>query len=260
MKKKKWVALGCALAVLLGIACNLSLKEVFYDINTGKLSAPVKIAFLSDVHNSSFGKGQCQLIDGIEEFGADIVVFGGDLFDEYNSEENSWALVDALADKYPCYYAIGNHELNTGKVFDLKKQMEERGVSVLEDETELIEINGQKIRICGTENVWDENAVSELDDTYSVLVHHYPNDFPELSVKGFDLILAGHAHGGQWRLPGLINGLYAPDQGLFPEYAGGYYSENGTEMIVSRGLWKSYGIIYIPRVFNRPELVLITLN
>ncbi|MBQ8841806.1 MAG: metallophosphoesterase [Ruminiclostridium sp.] len=260
MKRKKWVMLGCALAVLLGIACNLSLKTVFYDIETDKLDAQIKIAFLSDVHNSRFGKGQSGIIDEIEAYGADIVVFGGDLFDEYNKEDNSWALVDALAQKYPCFYAVGNHEFKTRKVTEYKEKMSERGVRVLVDETEVIEINGQQIRICGTENVWDENAVSELDDKYSVLIHHYPDDFPELSVKGFDLILAGHAHGGQWRIPGILNGLYAPDQGLFPEYAGGYYCENGTEMIVSRGMWKHYGIIYIPRVFNRPELVFVTLN
>lgn len=260
MKKRTKLAIACAAAVFLGISCNLSLKAVNYEIETEKLSGTVRIAFLSDVHNSLYGKGQSKLIKEIEEFGADIVVFGGDLFDEFNGEENSWALVDALSDKYPCYYAIGNHELKTGRVNEIKKAMADKGVRVLEDETEVIEINGQKIRICGTENVWDENAVSQLDDTYSVLIHHYPDDFPELSRKGFDLILAGHAHGGQWRIPGLLNGLYAPDQGFFPEYAGGYYSENGTEMLVSRGLWKSYGLIYVPRVFNRPELVLVTLN
>lgn len=248
------------MAVFIGYACRLSLNTVEYRIETDKISSPVKIAFISDVHNSLFGKGQSELTGEIDRFGADMVLFGGDLFDEYNREENSWTLVKALVEKYPCFYAVGNHEFKTGKALEYKEKMAELGVRVLEDETEIVEFNGQKIRVCGTENVWDENAVSQLDGTYSVLLHHYPDDFPELSVKGYDLILAGHAHGGQWRIPGILNGVFAPDQGLFPEYAGGYYKENGTEMLVSRGLWKHFGIMYIPRVFNRPELLLITIN
>lgn len=252
--------IACVTAILIGYACRLSLNCVEYEINTDKISSPVKIAFISDVHNSLFGKGQSEITEAIEKFGADAVLFGGDLFDEYNSEENSWMLVKALVNEYPCYYAVGNHEYETGNAKYYKAEMAALGVRVLEDETELVELNGQKIRICGTENSWDTNAVSQLDGHYSVLLHHYPDDFPELSGKGYDLILAGHAHGGQWRIPGVLNGLFAPGQGLFPEYAGGYYEENGTEMLVSRGMWKHYSIIYIPRVFNRPELLLITIN
>ena len=252
--------IACGIAVFAGIACNLSLDTARYEIESEKITAPVKIAFLSDVHNSLYGKGQSELIAEIDGFGADIVLFGGDLFDEHNGEENSWTLVNALVEKYPCFYTTGNHEINTGKIHFYKKEMRNRGVIVLEDDTAVIEINGQKIRICGTENYWDENALSQLDELFSIDLHHYPEDFPRMRGNGFDLILAGHAHGGQWRLPGVINGLFAPDEGLFPKYAGGYYNENGTEMIVSRGLYKNASCYVIPRIFNRPELVLITLK
>ncbi len=250
----------CLAALFLGYACRLSLNVVKYSVDTDKVSSPVKIAFISDLHNSRFGKGQSEIINAINEFGTDIVLFGGDLFDEYNSEENSWTLVKALVKEYPCFYAVGNHEFETGNVKYYKEQMSALGVTVLADDTRLVDVNGQKIRICGTENSWDNKAVSQLDENYSVLLHHYPDDFPEMSQKGFDLILAGHAHGGQWRIPGLIEGVFAPGQGLFPKYVGGYYEEKGTKMLVSRGLWKHYSCIYIPRVFNRPELLLITIN
>lgn len=138
--------------------------------------------------------------------------------------------------------------------------MRKLGAAVLEDETEIIEINGEKIRICGTENVWDENAASQLDECYSVLLHHFPEDFPQIAEKGFDLVLSGHAHGGQWRIPGILNGLYAPDGGFFPKYAGGFYNLNGADMIVSRGLYKNLSCCFIPRIFNRPELVFVTVN
>lgn len=251
----------CIMAVFIGCACSLSLNSVEYELETDKISSPVKIAFISDVHNSLFGKDQSEITGEIEKFGADLVLFGGDLFDEYNGEENSWTLVNELVGKYPCFYAVGNHEFETGKSLEYKRKMAELGVTVLADDSRVVDVNGQKVRICGTEHVWQtENAEAQLDGTYSVLLHHYPDDFPELWEKDFDLILAGHAHGGQWRIPGLLNGVFAPDQGLFPEYAGGYYEENGTVMLVSRGLWKHFGIMYIPRVFNRPELLLITIN
>ena len=260
MKRKTKLAIVCGLAVLAGFACNLSLNTVHYEIESEKITAPVKIAFLSDVHNSLYGKGQSELIEEIADFGADIVLFGGDLFDEHNGTENSWALVDALAGEYPCYYAIGNHERKTRMAEYYKEEMQKRGVTVLADETAVAEVNGQKIRICGTEYLSDKNAVSQLDELFSVDLHHFPEDFPTMSQKGFDLILSGHAHGGQWRIPYLLNGVYSPGEGLFPQYAGGYYSENGAEMIVSRGLYRNFSCLFIPRVFNRPELVLITLE
>ena len=71
-------------------------------------------------------------------------------------------------------------------------------------------------------------------------------------------MLCGHAHGGQWRIPGILNGLYCPGEGLFPEYAGGLYEKDGTVMIVSRGLAKESNIV--PRIFNRPELVIIDIR
>ncbi len=260
MTHRTKLAIVCGAAVLLGIACRLGLNVVHYEIDSEKITAPVKIAFLSDVHNSFYGKGQCELVDAIEDFGADIVLFGGDLFDEHNGTDNSWALVDALAGEYPCFYAIGNHELKTRIADYYKYEMTKRGVIVLADSSSVVEVNGQKIRICGTEHFSDRKVYKELDELYSIDLHHYPDDFPMMSKKGFDLILSGHAHGGQWRIPYILNGLYAPAEGFFPKYAGGYYNENGTEMIVSRGLYKNLSCIVMPRIFNRPELVLITLE
>ncbi len=260
MKHRTKLAIACGIAVFAGIACRLSLNIVHYEIESDKISAPVKIAFISDLHNSLYGKEQSEIIQGIADFGTDIVLFGGDIFDEHNGTDNSWTLVDALCAEYPCFYTVGNHEYKTKMPDFYKEEMAKRGITVLDDETAVIEVNGQQLRICGTEFLSDKNAVTELDDLYSIDLHHYPEDFPVMREKGFDLILSGHAHGGQWRIPYLVNGLYAPGEGLFPKYAGGYYSENGTEMIVSRGLYKNFSCLFIPRVFNRPELVLITLK
>ena len=90
------------------------------------------------------------------------------------------------------------------------------------------------------------------------MLSHRPELFESYVSREFDLVVCGHAHGGQWRLPGLINGVYAPNQGLFPKYAGGEYEKNGTTMIVSRGLARRMDIV--PRIFNPPELVVITVS
>ena len=96
-----------------------------------------------------------------------------------------------------------------------------------------------------------------FEESFNLLLIHAPDNFEDYARLGFDLVLCGHTHGGQWRIPGLLNGIYAPGQGLFPKYAGGLYEKDGTTMIVSRGLAKES--TYIPRIFNRPELVIIDI-
>ena len=93
---------------------------------------------------------------------------------------------------------------------------------------------------------------------YSILLSHRPEYYETYKKYGYDLVLSGHAHGGQWRIPGILNGLYAPHQGLFPDYAGGAYDYPGGTLVVSRGLDR-WGI-KLPRIFNRPELVIIEVK
>ena len=108
-----------------------------------------------------------------------------------------------------------------------------------------------------TYTIESEQAAQD-GEAFSILLTHRPERVEDYVGRGFDLVLAGHAHGGQWRLPGLINGLIAPNQGLFPRYAGGRYALDGdTTMIVSRGLARES--TRIPRLFNRPELVVVDI-
>ena len=91
---------------------------------------------------------------------------------------------------------------------------------------------------------------------FRILLAHRPEHFASYAREGVDLVLAGHAHGGQWRLPGL-GGLYAPSQGMFPKYDAGTFMEGNTVMVVSRGLGNSGFPI---RLNNRPEVVVVTLS
>lgn len=93
-------------------------------------------------------------------------------------------------------------------------------------------------------------------DRYNVLLSHRPEFLEEYAEEQVDLVLSGHAHGGQVRLP-FIGGLVAPNQGILPKYTAGLYEQQNTSMIVSRGLGNS---IIPQRIFNRPEIVVVQLN
>jgi len=102
-------------------------------------------------------------------------------------------------------------------------------------------------------------AVGQAQEGYcTVLLSHRPEFFELYQKYDVDLVLCGHTHGGQWRIPYLLNGLVAPHQGFFPKYAGGRYDAENMTMIISRGLARE--TTKIPRVFNRPELVIVELE
>ena len=108
---------------------------------------------------------------------------------------------------------------------------------------------------------FDENSINLLgeicsDNVFTVLLSHRPELFYEYVCAGAELVLSGHAHGGQFRIP-FIGGVYAPHQGILPEYDAGLYTEGDTNMYVSRGIGNSDFPI---RINNRPEIVFIELT
>lgn len=269
MSRKKFIALSAvitALAVAAPFVCSEKLSETFYTLSSDKISAPVKIAFLSDLHNTLYGYDMSELTDCVDRFAPDIVIIGGDLFDRHWNEKNSLRLAEKLAAKYPCFYALGNHELHYGVQNKARQLTSALGVNVLSlnNYSDDIEVNGNSIRVLGFDGMeyngqYEQVKKAVSESQFNLLVYHFPEDYPKLSGDGYDLILAGHTHGGQIRIPGLMNGLYAPGQGLFPKYSCGEYHENGSCMIISRGLQRSLHDLVVPRVFNTPEAVFITI-
>ena len=264
--KKKLILnlIAAAVVVAVPFVCSLALKEVDYTVESDKISGEIRLAFISDLHNSRYGEKMRELVDAVRSYNPDAVIFGGDMYDEYWGENNADLLIDRLASEYKCFYTIGNHEMHIDERM-IKEKVAGKGVTVLENDCFDMEIRGNKLRIIGLEGMLDEEGCEKAlscvsEDSYNLLIDHYPEHFPDLSDKGFDLILSGHAHGGQVTIPFILNGVYAPNQGLFPKYAGGRYSENGTEMVVSRGLHRNVSNILVPRVFNRPELVFVTIG
>ena len=249
------------------------MKIQHYSLESEKLTAPVRIVLITDLHSCSYGKGQRELIDAIHAQKPDIILLGGDICDDKLPHRNTELVLRAIADKYPCYYVTGNHEYWSREIEKILKIFESYNVPVLEGSFDTIDVRGQKLNICGisdpdilkytdknysiTEQLKDAAVASE-NGNYTILLAHRPELIDSYLNYDFDLILAGHAHGGQWRLPGIINGLFAPNQGFFPRYAGGKYRFDDSYMIVSRGLARES--TRIPRIFNRPELVVIDIS
>ncbi len=228
-----------------------------------------RILQISDLHNHQFGSNQERLLKSIKAISPDLIVVTGDLIDRrrYNLEP----IQELLANfpDLPTYSVSGNHEIWSGNYPEVKALIETNGWHALDNQSAIISRDNDSIQIIGlmdpasrdqgdiqanvTQNL---NALSIQSDKFTILLSHRPNPFETYANYSIDLVFSGHAHGGQFRLP-FLGGFIAPDQGLFPEYTEGMHTLNQTTMVVSRGLGNSI----IPlRVFNRPELVVVTLQ
>ncbi len=230
-----------------------------------------RIAHVSDLHNAQMGKENEKLIELLKAAEPDMIAITGDIIDSQNTDiDIAIQFVTEAVKIAPCFYVTGNHEAWVAQSVyaELEQQMQEVGVTVLHDSEILLERNGVFVSLIGMDdpdyaaqklgslNV--DQQIKELTATenYTILLSHRPELFQHYCEAEIDLVLSGHAHGGQFRLP-FVGGLVAPDQGLFPEYDAGQYFDGDTNMIVSRGIGNS--IIPI-RFNNRPEVVLIELQ
>lgn len=269
-KRKRLIIFGIivsALVFLFVFALNDRLTVRYYEIESNEINHNVRIAFVADLHSWFYGEEQGALLRCIDDQHPDIILFGGDIVDDQLPQENAVIVLKSSAEKYPCYYVSGNHEYWSGKLGDIKKMIEGYGVVVLEGQSETVTINGQALNICGVDDaeIGEDNYIQQIADAesqtdptlFTIFMAHRPEYIDTYLRHDFDLILSGHAHGGLWRLPGIVNGFFAPNQGYFPKYAGGAYKFNEKCFIVSRGLSKTTASI--PRVFNPPELVIVDI-
>ncbi len=269
-KRKKLIVFAIiisAIVILIIFALNEKLTIRYYEIESNKINDNVRIAFVADLHSCYYGEGQTELLSCIDEQQPDIILFGGDIVDDDLPFDNAVTVLKSLAGKYPCYYVSGNHEYWSGKIDIIKQMIAGYGIIILEGQGETVAVNEQLINICGVDdaeigesNFMQQivNAEGQTDPTlFTIFIAHRPEYINTYLQYDFNLILSGHAHGGQWRIPGIINGLLAPNQGFFPKYAGGIYEFSDKTFIVSRGLAKES--TRIPRIFNPPELVMVDI-
>jgi predicted MPP superfamily phosphohydrolase len=272
------VLLAAALSV--GCATHASLRTTRYSV-PAPVGSPFVIALVTDLHGDVYGRDQTPLLDRLREEEPDIIVLAGDIYDDKAPPLGARLLLSGSLAIAPVFYVTGNHEHGMGRGTEIRREVEEAGAAVLSDSYVTLDLRGDSIVIAGVEDpgVGLDNRTHRQPDAeatlaraaslagYRILLCHRPELALRYAGLGFDLILSGHTHGGQVRFAG--RGLYAPGQGLFPRYSGGVYTLDAdadatrratrrATLVVSRGLttrrprW--------PRIFNPPELVIITVS
>lgn len=278
---KKTLALSASAATLALAAAavsELSIQTTEYALHTGKLLRPIRAAALSDLHFSVFGKDNRRLLEAVRKTEPDVILLMGDFFDFHRGRSNKELVMKTLSSLRaiaPTYLTPGNHDLRyqilTGE--DWKRNAESVGVTVLNGDFCDVQIQGQNVRIGGIFDhsvypedfgeAWHSSPVYaflrdfEQTDDLTLLLMHRPNTFIYTDdAWNIDAVFCGHDHGGIWRLP-LLGGVYAPEQGFFPEYDKGEYDFGKMKMFLSSGL---EGYYLVPRLFNRPEIISLTIQ
>lgn len=265
------VIISLLFVILFGMAFQCFPVIKSYHIVSGKLLTGQRIALLTDLHGCLHGRKNGRLLRMLDKVSPDYICIAGDMTvknGEYT--DDMLELLRKLSEKYPVYYAPGNHEIRMPQYDEYRQQLRQYGVQYLENQVLPI---GGNVLVYGLDlpeywyhKVWEKREMGAGDITdllgdcdencFSILLAHNPEYFPQYAQWGADLTLSGHVHGGIIRLPRL-GGVIAPSLQLFPTYDAGLFEEKGRHMVLSRGL----GLHHIKvRYFNRPELSVINLS
>ena len=238
-----------------------------YTIKSNKVNDNINVIIISDLHENIFGEDNTDLIKNIEKQSPDIILVAGDMTNEDSTDIKLVTnLMKCLSEIAPVFYSLGNTEYDNIKKFnsDIIEQLEDINVTVLNNEYKDVKINNITIRIggmydyaFGVENKKVYNFLCDFKDTksYKIMMAHRPDSFifgDASEVWDIDLVVSGHTHGGQVRLP-FMGGLYVGDQGYFPMYDKGLFDLNKIKILITSGLGS--GKQKIPRFNNVPEVV-----
>ena len=245
-----------------------------FTVTSDKISVPLRMLLISDLHDHCFSNSNEKLVEKIREQSPDLIIVDGDISE---NDDVAVELVRSLTEIAPVYYSLGNHEyyyVEAGHD-DLQEDLEEAGAVVLNYQSVDVKVNGNSIRLGGLyEYGFDtsmqsaeenQKVISYLEeyvdtDRYLVMCAHRPESFYPWDMAdqwGIDLVLSGHLHGGQAIIPG-IGGLYNPLDGFFPKYDYGQYKLGNSDMIITRGLGSNPKIL--PRFNNPPEIAVVDVE
>ena len=275
------IVLVLAVALLGIIGGNLILNRnftvSFYQITCEKVSDNIRIVELADLHNSEYGKKNSKLISKIEALHPDLIVYAGDMMNEEDSDYSVlFDLSDKLSEIAPIYACYGNNELDQWLFYDktFTDQLEKHNVNLLSNEAEVVKVGNTYLQLVAISDNAEQYDVKtnngkrfieslEPTDNCRICLTHYPELFnKKLLGNNIDIAFTGHAHGGQIRVP-YVGGLYSTGEGFLPKFTSGVVeADDGTQVVVSRGLGNSSeatGIkgVVIPRINNQPELVVV---
>ena len=247
-------------------------RHILSPANLPESFSGFRIVQVSDLHNKDF-KGR--LIRKISSLNPDIIVITGDIIDSRHTDTDiALKFAENAVNIAPVYYVTGNHESRLKDIYpEFRESLENLGVTVLDCRSVTLEKNGDEIVLAGMNDLTfygsstlDENTIvfkemlnnlgREKGDRTGILLSRRPEIFDTYVESGFEVVLTGHAHGGQIRLP-FVGGILTPNQGFFPEYDAGLYQKENTSMIISRGLGNS---LFPFRIGNRPEIIVCELE
>lgn len=272
----KWLSMGGAILIIIATLIwqnkNIGItRYTFIHKDLPKSMEGLRILHISDLHNWDT---QGRLMELTKQEEPDVIFITGDLIDGRNTRVDlALSLTEELVQLAPVYYVQGNHEGRSSQYPRLRKGLLEMGVTVLEDQVSEFFLNGDSIVIGGLRDpsgrlgaTYDgpqevsagtrnrlRKMMEEASKPIFFLLAHRPERMDDYAQMGIPLVFAGHSHGGQIRVP-FLGGLIAPNQGFLPKYDGGWYLQNQTQMVVSRGLGNS---IFPLRIANPPELVIV---
>ncbi len=275
MRKRLLMVMLVAILGFIVYRGNTTVGVTYYDISFARLPESFDsytIVQLSDLHDAKFGDNHGKVVNQVWEIAPHAIFITGDFIDANRYDlAQSLLLVKELQHVAPIYYVTGNHEIATNDTERIKAALKDYQVQVLSDEAKIIRsTEGETIAIGGIEDplsspLQDEEAVRQAiartfqhvpDDTFKILLSHRPEQFNQYVANRIDITFSGHAHGGQFRVPG-IGGLISPGQGWFPDLTSGVHEKVDSRLVVSRGIGNSM----IPiRLFNQPEIVVVTMK
>lgn len=285
-KEEEMFAVLCMIFAILVVFC---LWVILYDTHhfvtvkyhffSRLIKQSTRLVMISDLHNYQYGRGNSQLLAAIHEAHPDMIVIAGDVItaDRHEKFDKTMDFLKQLKERYPIYYAYGNHEQkislyksykDLGERFE--KALAETGIKPLRNTH--VDIADRGLSVYGLEIEHDyykratvkalpDGYIEKLlghpkEDSYSILLAHNPEYFPEYVGWGAELVLSGHTHGGIIRVP-FLGGFISPSLRLFPEYDGGLFTEGKTSMVLGRGLGSHTPKV---RLFNPAELIVVELE
>ena len=250
-------------------------KITTYDIEDDKISEDKTVVFLSDYHEAKSINEK--IVSAVDKVSPDVILVGGDMINGFEHEglvESSGALLNKLVEKYPVYYAYGNHE---AKLIDIAPSVWNKYQESLSSDikyllNDSVSLEGN-IRVYGlntpreyykrgfgfprlTKKEIEELLGEKSKNEFGVLLGHAPDFIEGYTSWGADLSLSGHFHGGMVRLP-FLGGVVSPRLLLLPRYDYGIYEENSKKEIVTNGLGQHSIKL---RINNIPEIVQVNLK
>ena len=228
---------------------------------------PLRVAHLSDIHGATFGERNERLVSRVSEAAPDLIAVSGDVLRRHvDVTEASVRLLRDLSALAPVVVSRGNHDLGSREWRGLQRGTSGANVFLLVNESRRVDLRGNTVVVAALDDLWGFRSAAEYERELHrlaracasapgprILLSHRPEYMRLYRETPFDLVLAGHAHGGQVRLPGL-GAIWAPEQGFLPRHADGAHQENETTLVVSRGLGPSSMPV---RIFNPPEVIVI---